>query len=76
MRVLGQTAVRERAEPILAELARQALSVEPRHKTWLGIRDLFRGEASLREPLLHWTRLAEPIMMPGKPNAAGWRLVA
>lgn len=69
-------AVRERAEPVLAELARLALRVEPEHTAWTGIRDAFPDPPLLREPLLHWSRLAEPVMEKGKPNAAGWRLVA
>lgn len=73
---LVQVAIRERAEPVLAKLARLALRVEPEHAAWVAIHRLFGGQPPLREPLLHWTRLAEPLMKPGAPNAAGWRLVA
>lgn len=73
---LRRIAERERAQPVLAELSRQALKVAPQHPLWLAISDLFRGERPLREPLLHWTRLAEPIMKDGRCNAAGWKLVA
>ena len=76
LELLRKAALRERAEPVLAELARQALKVQPDHRSWSAIRDLFPDQPALREPLLHWTRLAEPIMKKGKPNAAGWRLVA
>lgn len=76
LHVLEQAAIRERAEPVLAELARQALKIAPDHPGWLAVRNMFPDEPVLREPLLHWTRLAEPIMEKGKPNAAGWRLVA
>jgi len=67
---------RERAEPVLAELSRQALKVAPDHAVWRAIRDAFSDEPPLRAPLLHWTRLAEPIMKNGMYNAEGWRLVA
>jgi hypothetical protein len=69
-------AERERVGPVLAELARQALRVAPRHPTWRAIHDCFGAETRLREPLLHWTRLAEPIPKDGKCDAAEWRLVA
>ena len=73
---LRRAAILERAEPVLAELSRQALKVAPDHPAWRSIHDLFRDQPLLREPLLHWTRLAEPTMERGKPNASGWRLVA
>jgi hypothetical protein len=76
LRRLRLLAERERAEPVLAELARQALKVEPAHETWREIARMFRDEAPLREPLLHWTRLAEPIMARRGCNPVGWRLVA
>jgi len=67
---------RERIEPVLAELARQALRVEPDHDLWRAVQRAFPDAHPLREPLLHWTRLAEPVMKDGRYNAAGWRLVA
>ena len=73
---LRRVAIRERAEPVLAELSRQALKVAPDHAAWRSIHDGFRDQPALREPLLHWTRLAEPVMARGKPNAVAWRLVA
>jgi hypothetical protein len=76
LRRLRRVAIRERAEPVLAELSRQALKVAPDHMAWRLIHDLFHDQRALREPLLHWTRLAEPVMEKGKPNAAAWRLVA
>jgi hypothetical protein len=76
LRVLRLAARRERVEPILAELARLALRVDPRHAAWRQILDWFGSAPPLHEPLLHWTRLATPIMKAGQCNAAGWRLVA
>jgi len=69
-------AERERAEPVLAELSRLALRVAPDHEAWKRVHDLFVDQPPLREPLLHWTRLAEPVMKDGRCNAASWRLVA
>ena len=76
LKLLQLSGERERVEPVLAELARQALKVEPLHPVWRHIFDWYRNERPLREPLLHWTRLAEPLMKDGRCNAAGWRLVA
>lgn len=70
------SARRERCEPVLAELGRQALKVAPDHPAWRAICEAFSDEPKLREPLLHWTRLAEPIMKDGRCNAESWRLVA
>lgn len=69
-------AKRERIGRVLAELARQALRVEPAHAIWLAIFSFFGNEPPFREPLLHWTRLAEPVAGPQGVNAASWRLVA
>ena len=69
-------AEQERIGPILAELAKQALRVEPTHPLWRKIQETFHDEQPLKEPLLHWTRLAEPVMQNGRCNAKHWRLVA
>lgn len=67
---------RERADVILAELARQALRVQPDHELWKHISDELVTARRFREPLLHWTRLAEPLpWRPGTPKGR-WRLVA
>ncbi len=73
---LALVARRERAERVLAELAHLALRVQPDHQAWGAIERRFRNAKPLRDVLLHWTRLAEPVMEPGRPNAAGWKLVA
>lgn len=75
-RRLIQTAVRERAQCVLAELARQALRVEPSHALWLAIQQAFPSEPPPREPLLHWTRLARAEPVDGKYNVKRWTLVA
>lgn len=68
-------AKRERVGRILAELARQALQASPEHPVWSRLLALGEGEPALRDSLVHWTRLAEPVMRHGEPGAAGWRLV-
>lgn len=67
---------RERAERVLAELARQALKVEPEHAAWKSLSKALADARPLRDVIIHWTRLAEPIMAFGKPNDQGWRLVS
>ena len=66
---------RERVDPILAELSRQALKVAPEHAAWLDIQRAFDKEPPPREPVLHWSRLAQPIMNDGRYNARTWKLV-
>jgi len=67
---------RERVERIFAELARQALRVSPSHPLWESLQAAFGNAPSLREPLLHWTRIAQPVMKSGRCNAERWELVA
>jgi hypothetical protein len=74
-RALCLVARRERAGSILAELARQALRVAPEHDTWLAVLAAFEGHPRPREPLMHWTRLAQPVMKNGRCNAESWQLV-
>ncbi|MBN1671030.1 MAG: hypothetical protein JXR37_08365 [Kiritimatiellae bacterium] len=69
-------AERERVGRILAELAKQALRVEPDHDLWRDLQAGLGNQAPLRDSLLHWTRLAEPVLKDGRVNAAAWRLVA
>ena len=76
LRRLCLIAERERVGSVLAGLARQALRVDAQHETWLAINGKFASEDPLRDTLLHWTRLAEPIMDGGRCNAKTWRLVA
>ena len=73
---LRLVAERERVGRILGELARQALKVDREHGAWRAVLEAFGSEPPLREPILHWTRLAEPVMKDGRCNAAAWRLVA
>jgi len=76
LRKLVRLVTMERAEPVLAEMSRQALKIAPQHAAWRVIHDRFGHFPPLRDKLLHWTRLAEPVMEHGRPNASGWRLVA
>lgn len=67
----------ERASPVISELAGLALKVEPDHSGWLQIRKALGGEGKLREPLMHWSRLAEPQFdTPPSLKVTGWKLVA
>ena len=72
---LMMLAERERVDRILAELARQALRPSPGHAVWQKLLKLGEGKPPLRDSLVHWTRLAEPVMRKGKPGAEEWRLV-
>lgn len=47
----------ERADRVLAELARQALIAEPEHEIWQQIREAFHRAKPLSDSLIHWTRL-------------------
>jgi hypothetical protein len=69
-------ATRERIEFILAELARQACNVEPRHPIWRQIGEKFATRNPLRSPLVHYTRLAQPVMKNGRVNVEKWVLVS
>jgi len=69
-------ATRERIEFILAELARQACTVEPRHPLWRQIGEKFPTRNPLRSPLVHCTRLAQPVMKDGRVNVEKWVLVS
>jgi hypothetical protein len=73
---LRRMAVRERVEVVLAELARQAVKVNPGHSLWIQIFDAFKEAKPPTSALLHHTRLAEPVMKDGRVNAAEWVLVA
>jgi len=73
---LKSVAIRERATLVLTELAHQALHVDPRHGLWKELSFLHPERPQLRGPVLHWTRLAEPVPVNGLCNAELWRLVA
>jgi hypothetical protein len=72
---LKRHAVQERIEPILAALALQALKVEPGHEAWQNIAAAFPRQPVPREPIAHYSRLAEPIHVNGRVIAGSWRLV-
>jgi hypothetical protein len=69
-------AKRERVERVLAALAREALRVEAHHAVWTALWQEFHNVPPVRDVLLHWTRLAEPVMNRNAPNAAAWKLAA
>jgi len=72
---LLRMARRERTGPVLKALATLALRVDPDHRAWRTILEALPDVEILREPLLHWTRLAEPRMRQGRVNAEGWDLI-
>lgn len=72
---LRKLIVRERLQPVLGALAYQALIVEPDHPEWLWIRDCCATHTR-HIPLLHWSRLAEPIPNDRHCASGKWRLVA
>jgi hypothetical protein len=75
-RELVWLAVRERIGFVLAELAKQACKVEPSHQLWCRLRARFATERSPSSPLMHYTRLAQPVMRNGRVNAEKWVLVS
>jgi hypothetical protein len=74
--ILLSTARRERAELVLAELARQALHVAPEHPVWRALNGALAHVFAPRDPILHWTRLAVPIPDERGCNAKAWKLVS
>jgi hypothetical protein len=67
---------RERVDVVLGELARQALKVEPEHSVWRQIAVAFPPRCRLRSPIVHWQRLAWPVMETRRRvNAQRWELV-
>ena len=69
-------ATMERASRILKEIAEQALKVEPQHPAWRFIGQALQNEKRFAEPLIHWTRLAEPQFASRSTKPIGWKLVA
>ena len=65
----------ERTGRVLAALSVQALRVEPGHELWRRLNEALKNEPPLRDSLLHWTRLAEPIPSL-RLISEGWKLVA
>jgi hypothetical protein len=74
--ILAHLAVQERVGFILAELAKQALRVDPEHSLWKRLNARFGSESSRPCSVLHYTRLAQPVMKEGRVNAERWVLVS
>lgn len=72
------TAIAEQASAsrILANLAMQAMKAAPAHAVWNSVSVALENAAPLRENVIHWTRLAEPVMKPRGPHNGEWRLIA
>ncbi len=73
---LARVARRERVGSVLNAMAQEALKVSPGHPCWSFLANIFAEASQPRDVVMHWTRLAEPVMAQGRVNAAGWRLVA
>ena len=73
---LARSARRERVESVLHAMAQEALKVSPVHPGWSFLATTFAAATRPRDVVIHWTRLAEPVMARGRVNAAEWRLVA
>ena len=73
---LARAARRERVGSVLNAMAQEALKVSPGHPCWSFLAKTFAEVSQPRDVVMHWTRLAEPVMAHGRVNAAGWRLVA
>jgi hypothetical protein len=76
MKAVIQLATRERIGPVLNAMAKEALKVVPDHPAWSSLAVAFAGAAHPHDVVMHWTRLAQPVMKNGRVNAASWRLVA
>lgn len=65
----------ERAEMVMAELAQAALRCDPEHPRWKALWEKFSGCSGSSSPIIHWSRLAEPIT--GKfHRVEGWKLAS
>jgi len=73
---LALAAKRERVGSVLNAMAKEALKVSPGHPCWSFLTKTFAAASRPRDVVMHWTRLAEPLMAHGRINAANWRLVA
>ncbi len=73
---LLRLAVMERASRVVKDIAEQALKVDPKHPAWVFLNQSLQKETKLAEPLLHWTRLAEPLFAPHSTKNIGWKLVS
>ena len=72
---LVRIARRERVGIILGEMAKQALMVDCNHPTWKRISEEFPSKKNICSPVIHWQRLAWPVMTSKGYNAEKWRLV-
>ncbi len=72
---LVRLAKRERVGIILGEMAKQALKVDCNHPVWKKISEEFPSKKKITSPVIHWQRLAWPVMTSKGYNAEKWRLV-
>ncbi|HMP90063.1 MAG TPA: hypothetical protein PJ991_07670 [Kiritimatiellia bacterium] len=65
----------ERVEVVVAELARAALRCDSDHPLWRTLWESYQRYAGVRSPVIHWSRLAEPML--GKNHQIqGWKLAS
>lgn len=76
LNALIMVAKRERVGSVLNAMAREALKVSPAHPGWAILAKTFAAAPIPRDTVIHWTRLAQPVMAQGRANASEWRLVA
>jgi len=74
--VLARIAIRERVGPVLNAMALEAMKVDPEHLSWSFLASTFANTSHPHDAVIHWSRLAQPVMANGRVNAALWRLVA
>lgn len=67
---------KERTCRSLKMLALQALHVDPDHAAWREVLEGVQEWPEYSQPLIHWTRLAEPRMRRNAPGAEAWVLVS
>ncbi len=75
LETLIRLAKMERVEIVLGEMAKQALKVDSCHPCWKRLYESFTSRKELRSPIIHWQRLAWPVMTSKGYNAERWVLV-
>jgi hypothetical protein len=63
-------------ERVLLTLALEIQRNQPEHELWAELAAELQARHVTPHPrlVLPWTRLADPVMAPGRPNAMAWRL--
>lgn len=72
---LNRFVVLERVEVVIAELAQAALRCDPEHPLWLALWEKYKKHVGVRSPVIHWSRLVEPIM-DSNHKVKAWKLAS